>query len=127
MSSTKAIGDEPDVVRLLLPLTLSRGRCTMLAMPTGTASRSVVEQPLTRALGNAFNWDGLMKLAGKHAVRFLPPCFCVHGDDPLHTSVWERLSLPEIIWLAKPKANIRRVHYQSGANGIHRVTVLVKD
>ena len=54
-----------------------------------------------------------MKLAEKHAVRFLHPCFCVNGDDPFHNSVWEGVPLREIIWLAKPKANIRRVYYQS--------------
>ena len=59
------------------------------------------------------DWNGLMKLAEKHAVRFIHPCFCVNGDDPFHTSVWEGVPLREIIWLAKPKANIRRVCYQS--------------
>ena len=35
------------------------------------ASDSSVEQPLSRALGNALDWKGLMSLAEKHAVRFL--------------------------------------------------------
>ncbi len=78
-----------------------------------TASTSVVERPLTRAQGNALDWKGLMKLADKHAVRFLHPCICVNGDDPFHTSVWEGVPLREILWLARPKANIRRVYYQS--------------
>ena len=82
-------------------------------MVADTASSSVVERPLTRAQGNALDWNGLMKLAEKHAVRFLHPCFCVNGDDPFHNSVWEGVPLREIIWLAKPKANIRRVYYQS--------------
>jgi hypothetical protein len=38
------------------------------------ASNSVVEQPLSRALGNALNWQGLMSLAHKHAVRFMQVC-----------------------------------------------------
>ncbi|MBM4088546.1 MAG: hypothetical protein FJ276_03840 [Planctomycetes bacterium] len=78
-----------------------------------TASSSVIEQPLTRDQGNALDWDALMRLADKHAVRFLHPCFCVNGDDPFHTSVWEGVPLREIIWLTKPKANIRRVCYES--------------
>ena len=84
-----------------------------LEVVADTASSSVVERPLTRAQGNALDWKGLMKLAEKHAVRFLHPCFCVNGDDPFHMSVWEGVPLREIIWLAKPKANIRRVYYQS--------------
>ncbi len=84
-----------------------------LEVVADTASTSVVEQPLTRAQGNALDWKGLMRLAEKHAVRFLHPCMCVNGDDPFHTSVWEGVPLREIIWLARPQANIRRVYYQS--------------
>ena len=46
-----------------------------LEVVADTASSSVVERPLTRAQGNALDWNGLMKLAEKHAVRFLHPCF----------------------------------------------------
>lgn len=77
------------------------------------ASDSSVEQPLSRVLGNALDWNGLMKIAEKHAVRFLHVCICTNGADPFHTSVWEGVPLREVIWLAKPKANIRRVYYQS--------------
>jgi len=62
-----------------------------------TESSSIVEQPLTLAQGNALDWNGLMALAEKHAVRFLHPCFCVNVDDPFHTSVWEGVPLREII------------------------------
>ena len=71
----------------LLPETWS------LEVVADTASSSVVERPLTRAQGNALDWKGLMKLAEKHAVRFLHPCFCVNGDDPFHVSVWEGVPL----------------------------------
>lgn len=77
------------------------------------ASDSVVEQPLSRALGNALNWNGLMRLAEKHAVSFLHVCVCTNGADPFHVTLWEGVPLRELIWLAKPKASIRRVYYQS--------------
>jgi len=77
------------------------------------ASSSIVDQPLSRALGNALNWNGLMKLAEKHAIRFLHPCICTNGDDPFHVDLWEGVPLREVIWMVKPKANIRRVCYQS--------------
>jgi DMSO/TMAO reductase YedYZ molybdopterin-dependent catalytic subunit len=72
-----------------------------------------VEQPLSRALGNALDWNGLMRLAEKHAVRFVHVCVCTNGADPFHTALWEGVPLREVIWLTKPKANIRRVYYQS--------------
>ncbi len=77
------------------------------------ASDSSVEQPLSRALGNALDWNGLMRLAEKHAVRFLHVCVCTNGADPFHVSLWEGVPLREVIWLTKPKGDIRRVYYQS--------------
>ncbi len=77
------------------------------------ASDSVVEQPSSRALGNALDWPALMKLAGKHAVRFLNVCVCTNANDPFHMTLWEGVPLREVVWLARPKSNIRRVYYQS--------------
>lgn len=77
------------------------------------ASTSSVEQPLSRAQGNALDWKGLMSLAEKHAVRFLYTCVCTNGADPFHTCLWEGVPLSEVLWLTRPKANIRRVYYQS--------------
>jgi DMSO/TMAO reductase YedYZ molybdopterin-dependent catalytic subunit len=77
------------------------------------ASNSVVEQPLSGALGNALNWDGLMSLAEKHAVRFMHVCTCTNGPDPFHMSLWEGVPLREVIAMTKPKDNVRRVYYQS--------------
>jgi DMSO/TMAO reductase YedYZ molybdopterin-dependent catalytic subunit len=77
------------------------------------ASDSSVEQPLSRALGNALDWKGLMSLAEKHAVHFLHVCTCTNGADPYHMTLWEGVPLREVIWLTRPKANIRRVYYQS--------------
>jgi len=77
------------------------------------ASDPSVEQPLSRALGNALDWNGLMRLADKHAVRFLHVCVCTNGADPYHMTAWEGVPLREVIWLTRPKANVRRVYYQS--------------
>jgi DMSO/TMAO reductase YedYZ molybdopterin-dependent catalytic subunit len=77
------------------------------------ASNSVVEQPLSRALGNALDWNGLMRLAEKHVVRFMQVCTCTNGPDPFHMSLWEGVPLREVVSLTKPKNNVRRVYYQS--------------
>ncbi len=87
-----------------------------LEVTADPASDSIVEQPLSRALGNALDWSGLMRMAEKHAVRFLHPTTCTNGPDPFHVRVWEGVPLREIIWLVKPKGNIRRVYYQSYHN-----------
>ncbi len=77
------------------------------------ASNSVVEQPLLRGAGNALNWQGLMNLGEKHAVRFLHVCNCTNGQDPFHMSLWEGVPLRELIGMVRPKDNVRRVYYQS--------------
>jgi DMSO/TMAO reductase YedYZ molybdopterin-dependent catalytic subunit len=76
-------------------------------------SNSVVEQPLSRGLGNALSWQGLMSLAEKHAVRFLHLCTCTNGQDPFHMSLWEGVPLRQVIQLTRPTENVRRVYYQS--------------
>jgi len=80
------------------------------------AGNSVVEQPLSRELGNALSWDRLMSLAEKHAVRFLHVCTCTNGSNPYHMSLWEGVPLREVIWLTRPKENVRRVYYESYHN-----------
>ncbi len=76
-------------------------------------SNCVIEQSLSRELGNALDWDGLMRLAAKHAIRFLQVCSCTNGADPFHMSLWEGVPLREVIRLIRPRDNVRRVYYQS--------------
>jgi DMSO/TMAO reductase YedYZ molybdopterin-dependent catalytic subunit len=77
------------------------------------ASNCVVGQSFSRSQGNALDWDQLMKLAGKHAVRYMQVCTCTNGADPFHMSLWEGVPLREVIWLTRPTSNVRRVYYQS--------------
>jgi DMSO/TMAO reductase YedYZ molybdopterin-dependent catalytic subunit len=77
------------------------------------ASDSKVEQSLSRALGNALDWNGLMKLSEKNAVRFLHVCTCTNGADPYHMDLWEGVPFRDVIWITKPKESVRRVYYQS--------------
>ena len=68
---------------------------------------SVIEAPST------LNWDGLMKLAARHAVRYPHIAICANGADPFHMTMWEGVPLREIVWLVKPKSQVRRVRYES--------------
>ena len=72
---------------------------------------SKVEHPLSKAAGTALDFAGLMKLAEKSAVRFIVTLTCTNVDEPFGTGLWEGVPLREVIWLARPKANIRRVYY----------------
>jgi hypothetical protein len=74
-------------------------------------SDSQVERPLSKELGTALDWAGLMKLAEKHAVRFLKVMSCTNGQAPFGMGLWEGVPLREVVWLARPVANVRRVFY----------------
>ncbi len=74
---------------------------------------SKVGQPLSRALGNALDWNGLMRLAGEHVVRFVHTGVCTNGADPFHVAHWEGVPLREVVWMARPQEQVRRVYYQS--------------
>jgi DMSO/TMAO reductase YedYZ molybdopterin-dependent catalytic subunit len=66
---------------------------------------------LTKAGGSALDFAGLMKLAEKHAVRFAKVMTCLNLGCPLGMGLWEGVPLREVIWLTKPKENLRRVYY----------------
>ncbi|MBM3983434.1 MAG: hypothetical protein FJ304_24830 [Planctomycetes bacterium] len=59
----------------------------------------------------AIDFDALLKLGEKHAVRFPKIMTCLNLGCPLGMGIWEGVPLRELVWLAKPKENLRRVHY----------------
>ena len=75
-----------------------------------------MDHPLSRAKGNALDFNGLMKLAEKHAVRFLKIMTCNNIGAPLGMGLWEGVPLRNVIWATKPTANIRRVFYYGHHN-----------
>ncbi len=76
-----------------------------------TDSNAKVDRPLSKALGTALNWDGLMELAGTHAVRFMSVMTCTNGRFPCGMGLWEGVPMREVVWLARPTGNVRRVFY----------------
>ncbi len=75
------------------------------------ASNCEVQRPLTKESGTALDWQGLMRLAEKHAVRVLKVMTCTNAADPFGMGLWEGVPLGEVVWLAKPTTNFRRVFY----------------
>lgn len=78
---------------------------------TDSKPKPDVERPLSKAQGTALDWKGLMALAEKHAVRYMHVCTCTNVADPFHMCVWEGVPLREVIWMTRPKANVRRAYY----------------
>jgi DMSO/TMAO reductase YedYZ molybdopterin-dependent catalytic subunit len=74
-------------------------------------SDAQLEHSLTKDKGNAFTWGQLMSLAEQRAVRFLHVVSCTNMPKPLGMGLWEGVPLREVIWLTRPKTNIRRVYY----------------
>ena len=72
---------------------------------------SKVKNPLTKELGTAFDFQALMKLAETKAVRFAKALSCLNNNQILGMGVWEGVPLRDVLWLAAPKANLRRVFY----------------
>lgn len=79
-------------------------------------SDSKLDRPLLKAQGTALTWDVLMKLADRHAVRFMHVMACTNMPGPLGLGLWEGVPLREVIWMARPTANVRRVFYHGYHN-----------
>lgn len=75
-----------------------------------------VERPLTIQAGTALDWEGLMKLAETEAVRFAKIMTCNNGGRPLGMGIWEGVPLRALVWMTRPKQNLRRVFYSGYHN-----------
>ena len=74
-------------------------------------SNSKLDNPLSKEFGTALTWDALMELAKTRAVRYMKIMTCLNVGEPLGMGLWEGVPLRDVIWLAKPVENVRRVYY----------------
>lgn len=79
-------------------------------------SDAKLDRPLSKAQGTAFTWETLMKLAETQAVRFLHVMACTNMSGPLGLGLWEGVPLREVLSMARPTANVRRVFYHDYHN-----------
>jgi DMSO/TMAO reductase YedYZ molybdopterin-dependent catalytic subunit len=103
----------PDEKKKEVGLTPDTWKVQVLSDPQHKAD---IANPMSKANDNAFDWAGLMKLAKKHTVSFPKIMTCNNIATPLGTGIWEGVPLRELLWLAKPKKNIRRVYYHGYHN-----------
>jgi hypothetical protein len=75
-----------------------------------------LRSPLTKTDGTALDFEALMKLGETHAVRFAKVMTCLNIGCPLGMGIWEGVPLREVIWLAQPRENLRRVFYHGYHN-----------
>jgi len=66
---------------------------------------------LTKANGTALDFNALLKLGERHAVRFPKVMTCLNVGCPLGMGLWEGVPLREILWQTQPSENLRRVIY----------------
>jgi DMSO/TMAO reductase YedYZ molybdopterin-dependent catalytic subunit len=74
-----------------------------------------VHHPLSKSAGTAVTFAMLMNMAQTRAVRFLAGRCCLFDGGPTHVGLWEGVPLRDVIALAKPGDNIRRVFYHGYA------------
>lgn len=103
----------PREKRLALGLERETWKLDVVADPE---SDSVLENPMSAAAGNVFTWNDLMELAKTRAVRFMKIMTCLNIGDPLGMGLWEGVPLRDVIWLAKPVENVRRVFFYGHHN-----------
>lgn len=83
----------------------------MLEVISDPENPATLGRQLTKKDGTAFDFAALLKLGEKHAVRFAKVMTCLNIGCPLGMGIWEGVPLREVVWLTKPRENVRRIVY----------------
>ncbi|MBL9093633.1 MAG: molybdopterin-dependent oxidoreductase [Planctomycetaceae bacterium] len=89
-------------------LTRDTWRLEVLSDPDKPAK---LGKQLTKGDDTALDFAALLKLGEKHAVRFPKVMTCLNIGCPLGMGLWEGVPLREVVWLTKPREDLRRVFY----------------
>ncbi len=89
-------------------LTRETWRLEVISDPDNPAK---IGKPLTKVDSTALDFEALLKLGETHAVRFPKVMTCLNLGCPLGMGLWEGVPLREVIWLTKPREDLRRVFY----------------
>lgn len=103
----------PESKKREVGLTRETWKLDVISDPDKPAS---LGRQLTKEAGTALDFQGLMRLAEKHAVRFAKVMTCLNIGCPLGMGVWEGVPLREVVWLTRPRENLRRVYYHGYHN-----------
>lgn len=103
-----------------IPHTLSEEKKSEAGLTRETWSLEVISDPehpaklgkeFKKSDGSALDFELLMQLAKQHAVRFPKVMTCLNLGCPLGMGLWEGVPLREVIWLTRPRENLRRIFY----------------
>jgi DMSO/TMAO reductase YedYZ molybdopterin-dependent catalytic subunit len=98
----------PESKKREVGLTRETWKLEVVADPENPAT---LGKPFTKKDGSALDFKALLRLADKHAVRFAKVMTCLNIGCPLGMGIWEGVPLREVIWLTRPRENLRRVFY----------------
>jgi DMSO/TMAO reductase YedYZ molybdopterin-dependent catalytic subunit len=98
----------PEEKKREVGLTRETWKLEVISDPENPAALS---KQFTKKDNTAIDFPALLKLAEKHAVRFAKVMTCLNIGCPLGMGVWEGVPLRELVWLTKPRENLRRVFY----------------
>jgi DMSO/TMAO reductase YedYZ molybdopterin-dependent catalytic subunit len=98
----------PDEKKRAVGLTRETWRLEVISDPDNPAR---LRKPLTKSAGTALDFAALLELGKTHAVRFPKLMTCLNLGCPLGMGLWEGVPLRELVWLAQPRDNLRRVFY----------------
>jgi DMSO/TMAO reductase YedYZ molybdopterin-dependent catalytic subunit len=82
-----------------------------LEVTSDPENKARVSKELKKEDNTALDFAGLMELSKNHAVRFPKVMTCLNIGCPLGMGIWEGVPLREVLWLAGPRENLRRVYY----------------
>jgi DMSO/TMAO reductase YedYZ molybdopterin-dependent catalytic subunit len=103
-----------------LPHSLSEAKKREVGLTRNTWKLEVISDPenpaklgkqLAKADGTALDFARLVKLGEKSAVRFAKLMTCLNIGCPLGMGLWEGVPLRDVIWMTKPREDVRRVFY----------------
>jgi DMSO/TMAO reductase YedYZ molybdopterin-dependent catalytic subunit len=97
-----------------LPHSLPPERLAQVGLTRETWKLQVVSDPAHPAelkTPISLDWEGLMKLAAKRSAGFLKLMTCNNIGRPLGMGLWEGVPLRDVVWLANPQADLRRIFY----------------
>ncbi|HEV2971034.1 MAG TPA: molybdopterin-dependent oxidoreductase [Pirellulales bacterium] len=98
----------PDAKKREVGLTRDTWKLEVVSDPENPAK---LGKQLTKADGTALDFAGLLKLGERSAVRFAKVMTCLNIGCPLGMGHWEGVPLRDVIWMTKPRENVRRVFY----------------
>ena len=98
----------PEDKRIEVGLTRETWKLEVIADPDNPAT---LGKQFTMKNDTAFTFSDLLKLGESKSVRFAKVMTCLNIGCPLGMGNFEGVPLRDVVWLTKPKENLRRVHY----------------